>query len=281
MHINHLGISGGKDSTALLLWAVHESGYPIESIRATFADTGNECNETLDYVRMLSEKVHPIEWIKPERDFFELAKHKGRFPSATVRFCTTMLKMQPSKEYCYRLLEEGHEVLLHTGVRAAESAKRAALLEKDWDEWFALPVYRPLLRWSIDDVWAIHAKYRIPRNPLYDLGMKRVGCAPCIMSQKTEIRLMAMLFPERFDRIREEEKAEGIAARDINSFFSPDKVPKFWRSQKVTTKDGRQVSIATINDVVAWSQTTRGGKQVGFDFGDEPETCSHTSGACE
>lgn len=27
MLINHIGVSGGKDSTALLLWAVNESGY--------------------------------------------------------------------------------------------------------------------------------------------------------------------------------------------------------------------------------------------------------------
>ncbi|RYD76385.1 MAG: hypothetical protein EOP84_16950 [Verrucomicrobiaceae bacterium] len=86
--INHLGISGGKDSTALHLWAVHESGYPLESIRATFCDTGNECEETLEQVRLFSQRVHPIEWLKTERDFCELARHKGRFPSATVRFCT-------------------------------------------------------------------------------------------------------------------------------------------------------------------------------------------------
>jgi 7-cyano-7-deazaguanine synthase in queuosine biosynthesis len=47
MTINHIGISGGKDSTALLLWAVHESGYPKESIHATFCDTDNEHQITL------------------------------------------------------------------------------------------------------------------------------------------------------------------------------------------------------------------------------------------
>jgi 3'-phosphoadenosine 5'-phosphosulfate sulfotransferase (PAPS reductase)/FAD synthetase len=80
MQINHVGVSGGKDSTALLLWAVHESGYPRESLRASFADTGNELDVTYDYVRMLGETVFPITWLKPERDFYELAKHKKRFP---------------------------------------------------------------------------------------------------------------------------------------------------------------------------------------------------------
>ena len=37
--INHFGVSGGKDSTAALLWAVHESGYDPATIRATMTDT--------------------------------------------------------------------------------------------------------------------------------------------------------------------------------------------------------------------------------------------------
>lgn len=38
MNINHIGLSGGKDSTALLGWALHESGYPRESLRFSFCD---------------------------------------------------------------------------------------------------------------------------------------------------------------------------------------------------------------------------------------------------
>ncbi len=279
MKINHLGISGGKDSTALLLWAVHESGYPRESIRATFADTGNECEETYAYVRMLSERVHPIEWIRPERDFYELARHKGRFPSATVRFCTVELKLKPSKAYVYGLLEEGHEVVLHTGVRAGESHARALLEPEGFDDWYALPVRRPLLRWSLDDVWAIHARYGIEPNPLYAMGMSRVGCAPCVMSQKKEIERMAALFPERFDRIREAELDGG--SRECNTFFSPDKVPARFRSREVTAKGGRLVRIAMVDDVVRWSQTGYRGEETPSLFGEEPMTCSHTSGMCE
>lgn len=54
MLINHIGISGGKDSTALLLWAVHESGYDPNSLDVTFCNTHNEHQITYDYVRMLS-----------------------------------------------------------------------------------------------------------------------------------------------------------------------------------------------------------------------------------
>lgn len=283
MRLNHLGISGGKDSTALLLWAVHESGYETESLRATFADTGNECEETYDYVRMLSETVHPIEWLKPERDFYELAKHKGRFPSVTVRFCTTELKMKPSRAFAHALTDEGFEVLLHTGVRAGESAARSLLKEEDFDDWYGLRVRRPLLAWTIEDVWAIHERYGIPRNPLYAKGAKRVGCWPCIMSQKLEIRNAFKVDPAKFDRIRTEE-TNATATRDCNTFFSPDKIPARFRSREVMRKDGTMVRIAMIDDVIRWANSGYLGNEEPtlFEFEDEPgSTCSHTSGACE
>ena len=63
--IYHVGVSGGKDSGAVLLWMVHESGIPRHQINATFCDTGNEHKHTYEQVRILSEKVHPIETLKP------------------------------------------------------------------------------------------------------------------------------------------------------------------------------------------------------------------------
>lgn len=59
--IYHVGISGGKDSGAVLLWLVHESGIPRHQINATFCDTGNEHEHTYEQVRILHEQVHPIE----------------------------------------------------------------------------------------------------------------------------------------------------------------------------------------------------------------------------
>lgn len=280
--INHIGVSGGKDSTALLLWAVHESGYDIESLRVTFADTGNEHDITYEYVNYLSENVHPVEWLKPPLDFYQLVAKKKRFPSSRARFCTQDLKMKPCRAYIYRLMDEGHEVLLHTGIRASESAARAALPERELDTYYGVPVYRPLLRWSIDDVWAIHEKYGIKRNPLYAKGFRRVGCAPCIMCKKEEIRMIADQFPERIDMIR---NAENSSKRDggFSSFFAADKVTSLHRSRTWTDKNGKEYQICSIDDVVRWSRTSHGGQQyrLGFEEEEEPLACSVISGACE
>ena len=55
--INHIGCSGGKDSTALLLWAIFESGYSRDSLDVSFCDTGNEAPATYDYISYLEDAL--------------------------------------------------------------------------------------------------------------------------------------------------------------------------------------------------------------------------------
>jgi 3'-phosphoadenosine 5'-phosphosulfate sulfotransferase (PAPS reductase)/FAD synthetase len=246
--IYHVGISGGKDSTALLLWVVNESGIPLAQVRASFCDTGNEAPETYEFVKFLSEKVFPIQTIKPERDFYELAKWKKRFPSTRARFCTTELKTKPTREHAWKLKEEFGEIELLSGVRGSESLARSVLPERSLDGFFGLPVWRPLIRWTLADVWAIHERYRIKRNPLYDMGMKRVGCFPCIMSSKGEIMKMVERFPDRIAFLRERETEQG------STFFPPTKTPERFRTGSCKTKDGRTVKLSLIDDVVAWAR---------------------------
>lgn len=300
--INHIGISGGKDSTALLLWAVHESRYPKESLRVTFCDTGNEHEFTYEYIRFLSERVHPVEWLKPELDFYQLARKKHRFPSVKARFCTTELKIKPSRDYIHDLLREGYEVRLHTGVRAAESADRAKLPEREFDPDFLTETYRPILTWKLADVLAIHDRYGIPPNPLYGLtrtlpwngepnpfygdGITRVGCYPCIMSRKSEIAKIARLTPERVEWLAaQEESIQGPYG--YSSFFHRMTVPLAQRSKEITAKSGEVMKIATIRDVARWSKTSRGGVQYTLDFAlqeaisDEPPSCASRYGMCE
>ncbi len=279
MRINHGGLSGGKDSTALMLWMVYESGYPRQSLRFSFCDTGNETEQTYNHLRMLSERVHPIDWIKPERDFYELARHKHRWPSPHARFCTQMLKLEPTRRYLNALAEGGADLLLHTGVRRGESPERAKLPEREPDPFFAYPCFRPLLDWTLEDVWAIHKRYGIPRNPMYDLGCTRVGCMPCVMSDKHTFRVLGKHFPERVSRIRE---LEPVLTQDgrYASFVNYSQIPERHRSVTTRTAQGPLLQVPSIDDVVRWSLTTRGGKQYELDF-EGPANCTNISGLCE
>ncbi len=285
MIVNHIGISGGKDSTALLLWAVYESGYPRASLNVTFCDTGNEHPLTYEYIRALSAFVHPVHTIKPERDFYELAKWKKRFPGAKSRFCTQHLKIYPTEAYIDTLIEAGNDVVMHSGVRAAESDERAKLVTRE-DLREHVSEYRPLLKWSIKEVWAIHDRHGLKPNPLYALGAQRVGCLPCVMSRKAEIANIATRWPERIDMIREKE--ENIEnACGYSSFFPRRTVPLRFRSRKITTKAGLQMVVCTIDDVVKWATEKGDHAQMSLPMREKTEqqadrtSCQTTWGACE
>jgi 3'-phosphoadenosine 5'-phosphosulfate sulfotransferase (PAPS reductase)/FAD synthetase len=289
--IYHVGVSGGKDSSGVLIWMLNESGIPKEQIVASFCDTENEIEETYNHVRYLSEALdHPIEWLKPELGFYDLAVKKKRFPSTKARFCTQELKMKPSKEFIDNLMRAGHEVIAVSGVRADESEERSKLPEwgDPMDSYFGIVEWRPLIRWSIEDVFLIHKRYGIGLNPLYAKGAQRVGCFPCIMSRKAEIRNISKNWPERIEFLREKEQ---FPDGRFSSFFARNKTPLVHRTQTITAKSGQVMNVPSIDDVVAWSRTKDSKKtnqlQYAFDFWFDDETsddaglCPSTIGACE
>lgn len=278
--IFHVGVSGGKDSVAALLWMVRESGIPPERIRASFCDIGNDHDWTLEHVSLISRTLHPIETIKPACSFFELATIKRRFPSTKARFCTEVLKIHPTQDHIQKLREFGRVyVVAVSGVRADESIDRETLPEWDYSGTLLCKSWRPLIKWELKDVLAIHSKHGVPMNPLYSIGAQRVGCWPCIMSRKQEIRTIALKFPERIDQIRKAEQQFEIDGGRYSSFFPPNTTPKRFHSRECINRDGETVSFATIDDVVKWSLTGKNAKGSWED--DPPEPISCKSGFCE
>ena len=274
--IYHVGVSGGKDSTAVLLWMVHESGIPRHQINATFCDTGNEHEWTYEQIELLSKTVHPIETLKPELDFNGLVRKKGIFPSNKRRFCTAELKIRPTQEHIAYLREASNCVVNVSGVRSDESADRAKMLEWDFSGHLLVIQWRPLITWSLPDVIALHQKHGVPLNKLYAIGSERVGCYPCIYSRKKEIRTIALNFPERIDNIRSLE----LELNGGSSFFHQTMVPERFRTKRVTTKHtGEEMMVASIDDVVRWSMT--GKRAQGSYLDDPPEPISCSSGFCE
>ncbi len=290
--INHIGLSGGKDSTALWGWAINESGYPIESIRGSFADTGNEYQEVYDQIAALNSYgikrgVAPIEILRPKRYFLELAKWKHRFPSSRARFCTEHLKMKPFQYWVELQQLYGFDVVGHSGVRAAESDERAKLPEWDTDPYTKIKIHRPLLAWSISQIWDAHRRYRLPINPLYLKGRKRVGCKLCCMSSKEDVRQTVLHRPETIAEYSIWEESFENRNR-FCGFFARNTVPEAQRTRKIVTKDGIEMMVCDIHDVARWSQTLRGGVQSGFDFMFEEDddfdgglTCRSAMGHCE
>lgn len=303
--VQHIvSLSGGKDSSACYALATQRLGG--DGFRAIFCDTGHEHPATYEYVERIHEKIggpkaevvkadfsrriekkrktiaekweldgvpaamveRALKVLKPTGNpFLDLAMLKGRFPSTMARFCTEELKVMPiTFQVILPALRQG-PVLQWIGVRRDESKARseAKLVER------ADPggrYFRPLIHWTADDVISFLKSSGMAINPLYSQGFSRVGCFPCIMARKDEIRNIAIRYPEEVERVKEWEAIVGsVAKRGKSTFFGNGKVPG--------------IENAEIDDVVAWSKTKRGGKEIDPEALKAPLVCSSVYGLCE
>lgn len=274
-------VSGGKDSTALIL-ALREAEIPA---RYVFADTQWEAQETYDYLDLLRSRLGITIDVVSGGGMAERARTRAGFPRRLGRWCTEELKIKPMRAYHDALgVECKVETLSAVGVRGAESAARAKMpVFENWDDWGGY-VWRPLIDWKIEDVLAIHHRHGVPVNPLYRQGHDRVGCFPCIFSGKEEMRLIADSRPEVIERIRalEREFTELRAQRNEDS-------PGRYKQAEAAFFEGRnddgpwsvkKIGALTIDHVVEWSRTDRGGKQLPM-FAPAPRGGCMKWGLCE
>lgn len=287
----HVGISTGKDSSALLLWVIHKSGIPHDRIRVTFCDTGNEDPLTYQHLELLRERVvdpagivGSIETLIPPLQFFDLAFHKGRFPSRVAQFCTQFLKIEPTRAWISEQWKNGEDVVLLNGKRVKESGERARKMasqpERGFSDFWGCEEWQAIRSWTFDDVVAIHREFGIPLNPLYALGASRVGCWPCINCGKHEIRLVAKHRPEKIDQIEAEEKRHHAAGR-ISTFFHGRTTPRQFHDTAYVDNEGRTWGTASIRAVVKWAHTKRGAKEPIDETEAQPTACFNKYLSCE
>lgn len=189
-HGYYLAFSGGKDSQVVLELA-KMAGVKYTAIHNV---TTNDDADTIRFIkRFYSEVIMDI----PKKSFFKLIEQKG-LPTRLRRWCC---------EYYKETKGTGRVVL--TGVRAEESAKRAAYAEaarmtKRKHTRYAINVdemkerdfacvhgrdkftIRPILYWTSDDVWSFLKEKGCPINPCYEKS-RRVGCVFCPMAPRREI----------------------------------------------------------------------------------------------
>ena len=261
-------------------WGDHYSA-PIDAFREVFVKTGNP--------------------------FFDMCLIHGGIPLGRQRYCTDELKIDVAFDQVVEpLLDQGEEVVQWSGVRAQESDKRAGYNEFDSDErgdgylWNFLPIHK----WTHAEVFALYKHFNVEPNPLYKMGMERVGCMPCILVAKEELAEIALRFPYEIDRIRNWELQLGKVSRWIHWMIAghvdrrPMKKDGLQFGSKVIFPRHYKMPIesydgtcflgpkggkigGSIDDAVDWSRTGRGGKT--YDLVTavaSKETCSSKYGLC-
>lgn len=246
--IHVVGVSGGKDSTALWLWALRTG---LSSLVPMFCDTGWEAEQTYAYLGFLEQRLGPITRLDSE-GFEARTRRGGTFPSRVRKWCSPELKVEPTRKALDRLRDAtGEEVEVLLGIRREESPKRADVQltpEREWSDAYDCEVWRPILDWTVQDVIAEHHRAHIPLNPLYLLGADRVGCWPCIHASKAEIRLIAETDPARIDQVA------ALEAEIGQTMFVLEKPRK--------GKDEREKIPTGIREMAVWARTKHGGRQL-------------------
>ena len=118
----------------------------------------------------------------------------------------------------------------------------------------------------------------MPVNPLYRKGFGRVGCFPCIYSNKAETRRLAEIFPERIEEIARIEEAI-TRVRENRNLARPER----YTSPKATFFQGGRPpvpSCPSIHTIVDWAKTSRGGRQLPL-IPEEPRGGCYRWGLCE
>jgi len=109
-----LGLSGGKDSTALAI-LMHKE---IPEMEYFFCDTGKELHETYDYLDRIKARLGiKITYLESERGFDHwLDVYGGVLPSPKMRWCTVQMKIKPLEKWV-----GDDEVISYVGIRADEN----------------------------------------------------------------------------------------------------------------------------------------------------------------
>jgi 3'-phosphoadenosine 5'-phosphosulfate sulfotransferase (PAPS reductase)/FAD synthetase len=304
-----VSMSGGKDSMATWLIAAERMGR--DNCRAAIVDTGNEHELTIQYwTEYLPTICGPIVILKANFDrqiagkrayvakvwreegvpeaiveralsalhptgnpFLDLCVWKGRFPSRKAQFCTQELKRRPLDNYMLDLIGHGYEVSSWRGIRRDESQNRANALEHDVaaEGW---KIEHPIVDWTAQQVIDFIQSRGVKLNPLYSLGMGRVGCMPCINCSKNELLEISKRFPLHIDRIREWESLVCMAAKRGWTTFFTDRAEDGESAPEIFSR-------LNIDARVRWAQTARGGRQQDFVRQQAPEACSSVYGLCE
>lgn len=227
--------SGGKDSDTLLHLA-EVSGVPYEVLHSlTTADAPETVHHVLKTFARLEDKGIKCTVDKHRKEdgsyttMWNLIPRKLMPPTRLVRYCCAELKEQGGKGR-----------FIATGVRWAESTARqksrgaleviasrrenTVLLNNDNDEDRRLfetctvkgkRVVNPIVDWRDEDVLDYCEAERIPMNPLYSCGYKRVGCIGCPMAGKSRERELAQYpkiaqaYKNAFARMLDERRRRG------------------------------------------------------------------------
>jgi len=198
-----LGLSGGKDSSALAIYMRER----VPEMEYFFTDTGAELPETYEYLDRLEGFLgKPIARLSADRNFDHLLKLKNNFlPSPNTRWCTRELKIEPFERWI-----GDDPAVTYIGIRADEPRDGYKSTKPNITPRF--PFKEAGL--GLSDIQRILAESGLG-IPDYYKWRSRSGCYFCFFQRKNEWVGLAKNHPDLFERAKAYEKP---AVGGISSF---------------------------------------------------------------
>ena len=198
--------SGGKDSISTLLYMSRLAEKVGIQVTALHADTTAGFPEVEDYVKEVCAVLRvPLITVRPEHDYFDLAKRWG-LPGFNSRWCCETLKVAPMRRFL--ATQKGPKVI-YDGIRAAESNLRAKYVPVWFHPSFRCISVSPIFQWSDADVAQYVASApNLPENPAAALGTS-AECWCGAYKSKADFEALLECHPEIFAKLLEAEAAQG------------------------------------------------------------------------
>ena len=201
-----VSLSGGKDSTALLLMML-ERGMPIDYI--VFVDTTKEFPEIYEHLEKLERYIAPLKITRLKFDydyyFFEHQKRRGKntdkkgysFPSIRFRWCT-FFKRNLTFQFLNSLNDD---YIIYVGI-AYDEKERINSIKPECRKYYA----HPLVEWKITERQALEYCY----SKGFDFGgiynkISRTSCYCCPLVGIDKLRAIYTYYPELWEKIKEME----------------------------------------------------------------------------
>lgn len=230
-------LSGGKDSTAMVLRLIEENR-PLDLI--LFCDTGLEFPQMYEHVRRLTQSISvPVVWLKAIKGFEYYFLHhrpKRKNPNLTDksgfswagprnRWCTSVLKTRVINRYLSELRKE-HEIVKYIGI-AADEPKRVR------------GFCYPLVEWGMTEKDCLEYCYErgYDWGGLYEL-FRRVSCWCCPLQPLEELRVLHRHFPKLWEQLLE---WESKTWRNFRSDYSVEDLEIRFRFEEERVQDGKKI----------------------------------------
>jgi 3'-phosphoadenosine 5'-phosphosulfate sulfotransferase (PAPS reductase)/FAD synthetase len=181
-----LGISGGKDSTALAI-LLHKE---IPDMEYFFCDTRKELPETYEYLDKIKTRLGiKINYLESARGFDHwLDVYGGFLPSPKSRWCTVQMKIKPLEDFV-----GNDEAISYVGIRADENREGYVSTKPNIH-----PVFPFQERgYKKSDIIRLLEEYGIGL-PDYYRWRSRSGCFFCFFQRKYEWVMLAQEHPDLF-----------------------------------------------------------------------------------